>query len=277
MTTGYVPPTPTDPRPNEPERRTAPRVIALLTAALGIAVVVGAVLSAAVPTVAAAVSRSEEHSVDVEGVSDLDIDVHAMGLTIVFDDVDEASLEVRDSRGGAWTFERDDAVLRVATPRGNAMWWFGGGNGRATLTLPDDLAGLDAEVEVGGGSLDAEGEFGDLAVTLDAGQLTVSGTARDLIAEVNAGAGDLDLAGVATADLSLGAGELLARLTGSAPDEVIASVSAGSLELTLPDETYDLTTDVSAGSVDNGLRTNAQAPRTVFVEVAAGNAVLESD
>jgi hypothetical protein len=195
----------------------------------------------------------------------------------VFDDVDEASLDVRDSGGGEWIFERDGVALRVATPNTPFASWFHEGNGTATLTLPDELAGLDAEVAVAGGSFDADGEFGDVALELAAGQVTMEGTADTLITDVSAGRGEVDLVDVSTADLSLGSGELIARLGGSAPSDVTASVSAGSFELTLPDEEYDVTTDVSAGGVDNRLRTDSGADRTVFVEVSAGHALLRTE
>lgn len=274
MSTGFVPPTPTDPPPTGTDRRAAPKVVALLTAGLGVAIIVGAVTTTALPTFASAVSHSEERFVSVDGVSALDIDVIAMGLTVVFDDVDEASLDVRDSGGGRWTFERDDAVLRVSTPRAPFVSWFAGGNGTATLTLPAELAGLDAQLAVSGGSFDAEGEFGEVNLELAAGQVTIGGAADTLLADVSAGRGEIALDDVSSAELTLGTGELIASLGGTAPSTVTASVSAGSLDLTLPDEEYDVTTDVSAGDVDNRLRTDSGARRTVFVEVAAGNARL---
>jgi hypothetical protein len=249
-------------------------VIALLTAGLGVAVIVGAVATTAVPTFASATAHSEERFLSIDGVSALDIDVDAMDLTLVFDAVDEASLDVRDSGGGRWIFERDGSVLRVSTPRAPFLSWFDGGNGTATLTLPDELAGLDADVAVAGGSFDAAGGFGDVSLDLAAGQVTIEGAADTLITDVSAGRGEIDLADVSTADLSLGSGELIARLAGSAPREVTASISAGSLELTLPDEEYDVTSDVSAGGIDNRLRTDSGASRTVFVEVSAGHALL---
>src|SRR3546814_10218396 len=56
-----------------------------------------------------------------------------------------STLEVRDSGGGSWTFDRDNATLRVETPRTPFISWFGGGNGRAVLTLPDELEGARSE------------------------------------------------------------------------------------------------------------------------------------
>lgn len=279
MSTESVPPQ-AAPQPTPPSgsgHRTAPRVIALLTAALGVAVVVGTVATAAVPTVAAAAARDEERSVAVGGVSTVKIDVDAVMLTVVFDDVSEASLDVREFTRGSWTFERNGSTLRVATPRNSVLSWFGGGNGRATLTLPEELAGVDTDVMVAGGSVEASGDFGDLGLTLAAGRVAVRGTAETLTADVDAGRGEIDLSNVSTAALSTEAGELIARLGGTAPDTVTASISAGSIELTLPDEVYDVTTGVSAGGVDNRLRTQSGSPRTVDVRVEMGNALLTAD
>jgi hypothetical protein len=277
MTTGIVPPTqgsgPDQARPDGP-RRTAPRVIAVLTASLGVAVLAASLAGAALPTIAESSPRSEDHEVDVEGITSLEVDVSATSLTVVFDDVQDAALHVRDAGASEWTFERDGDALRVVTPRGPFASWFRAHNGQATLTLPDELAGIDAELAVGGGSVDAEGEFGDLGLDVGAGEIHVTGEAETVVAEVSAGRGDVELDGVSTAEFSLGAGELIARLTGDAPDDVRADVSAGSLQLTLPDQTYDVTTEVSAGQVDNELRTEDDAPRSVFIDVSAGEARL---
>ncbi|MFG6475450.1 hypothetical protein ACFXP7_03600 [Microbacterium sp. P06] len=272
-----IPPQSAPARPNGSLPRSAPRVIALLTAALGAAVVVGTVASAAVSTFDVASSHSLSTFVGVRGVTALDLDVDAAELTVVFDDVDGASLEVEDSGGGEWTFERDGAALRVASPRAPFTSWFRGGNGDATLTLPNELAGLDADVAMAGGSFEADGDFGDLEIELSGGEVTIGGSADTVAADVAAGRGEVKLENVSSARLSLGAGELIAELSGSAPEEVTASVSAGSLELTLPDETYDVTSELAAGDVDNRLRTDPGATRTVFVEVSAGSAVLRAD
>ncbi|MFG6402251.1 DUF4097 family beta strand repeat-containing protein [Microbacterium sp. P04] len=279
MTTDISPPAPDQPPQSAPPRPgAAPRVIALLTAALGVGVLAVSVTGGVLPTVATAAARDEESAIAVDGVSALDVDVSAMSLEVVFAEVDRASLEVRGNTGsGGWTFERDGDVLRVETPRQSFFSWFGGDNGRATLILPERLAGLDADLRVGGGSIDVAGDYDDLAIDLGAGEVTVDASARSLSADVSAGRGDIALTDVATARLSLGAGELITRLSGSAPRDVQASVSAGSLEITLPDETYAVTSDVSAGDVDNALQTSADSPRTVHVEVSAGNARLRAE
>jgi hypothetical protein len=269
-----VPPAgPENPRPSN----SAGRVITILTALLGVGVLVAVVWGGMRSTFAASNTSSETQTLAVGGVTDLDVDVAATTLSIRFDDVPEASLEVRDSDGGPWTFERSGGTLRVETPRGAFVSWFGSDNGRAVLTLPAELEGADAAFDLGAGNLTAAGEFGELDLGMGAGEMTVSGSAASLVADVSAGRANVDLEGVRTANLQLAAGDMVARLGGDAPSEVRVSVSAGSLELTLPDEEYDVTSDVSAGEVDNGLRTASGASAQVSVEVAAGSARLIAD
>ncbi len=79
---------------------------------------------------------------------------------------------------------------------------------------------------------------------------------------------------VESAKLDVSAGRMDAKLTGSAPGTVTAQVSAGMLNLTLPDASYNVASDVSAGSVENKLDTSSSSPNKVTVDVSAGSAVL---
>lgn len=274
MTTAAFTPPPVPPAPRPPRPSGAARAIALLTVALGAVVVIGAVWGGAVPTIAASVVRSEDRTLDVAGVDALDLDVAAAGFTLAFDDVPDASLEVRDTGSGAWTFEVDGSTLRVHAPDMSVLSWFGAGNGRVTLTLPRSLEGADLDAEFGAGSFTAAGEFGAVSLRMGAGQATLSGTADALEVDLSAGQADLALADVRTADLTISAGAIDARLTGTAPRDVRLSASAGSIDLELPDETYAVTSDASGGSIDNTLRTDAAASRTIAVEVSAGEITL---
>lgn len=260
---------PTAPQPARP-RRAAPRVIAILTASLGCVVVIGALWSGAAPTVAASFDRSDQRQTAVGGASELDINVSVAEMTIRFDDVDDVSLDVRDAGGGEWTLRTDDDALVVRSPDTPFFGW-GRGNGSATLTLPRELEGADAVIRLGAGSLTADGEFGELDVEVGAGEMLLVGTARTLSAEIGAGRADLDLDGVTEADFDVSAGAMIARLDGAAPRDVQIAVSAGSLELTLPDEEYDVASDVSAGDFDNGLRTRTGAANQISAEVSAGD------
>ncbi len=260
-----------------PPTRNASRVIAILTIALGAAIILGAVGSAIWSTVAAASVRTETRTVDVAGVESLRVAVDAASLRIEFADVPEATLDVTSGLGvGRWTFERTGDELTVETPRRFGPGWIFGGEVRATLTLPQELEGaeLDAALELSAGELTVDGGFGDLGVDVGAGTFAVDGSARTLTAELSAGGADIELADVTEADLSVSAGAIEARLTGTAPRSVTVDVSAGSLDLRLPDAVYDVRSDVSAGDFENGLQTERGARNVVDVTVSAGSVTI---
>lgn len=260
------------------QNRSAPRVIAIATAALGAAVVVGTLTTSAGATAAVASISTETQTLDVAGVRELDIDAGATSLQVLFSDVDEATLEVTSGSGaGAWTFERDGDELTVASPdRQWGLMWPIGRDVSATLTLPQSLQGngLDASVTLAAGELDVYGRFGELEIDMGAGRLAVDASADSVSVQLSAGGADIRVADARSAEFIVNAGTLLGSLTGAAPSSVDIDVSAGSTELTLPDGTYDVRTDVSAGELENGLTTAAGAANVVDVSVSAGSVTL---
>lgn len=264
------PPTPPAPRP---ARRTSSRVVAILAIVLGAALILGTLLSAVFSVVRAASLRTETFTADAAGVTELDVDISGASLEIRYGD--EASLTV-DGAPGDWRFERTDDALRVTNDR---SWWSGwrwGVTDEAVLTLPRSFEriGLDADLQVSGGTLTAAGTFGDLDLELAAGSIDVSGSARELSVDGSAGRIVLDLADIDSADLTLSAGALTGALTGDAPQEVSADVSAGRLDLTLPDVSYAVTSDVSAGEFRNDLTVDPASRHRVDVQVSAGAVLL---
>jgi hypothetical protein len=285
MTTTLNPPPPTAPQPTGPEGHRpasgASRVIAIVLIVFGALVILGAIVSAVISTVAAASVHTTTRSVAATGVSDLDVDVAAGALRVEFADVQEAELEVTSSWGAErWTFDRQDDRLVVASPDRFGPWffdgWFANGPGDAVLRLPSSLEGADADISLAAGDLEVQGDFGDLALDLGAGRADIGGSADTLTADVSAGRADLDLDDVSTASLSVSAGALNAVLTGSQPDEIVVDVSAGSMELTVPEGEYDVTSDVSAGGFDNTLGSSPGASSTIDVQVAAGQVMLRA-
>ena len=85
------------------------------------------------------------------------------------------------------------------------------------------------------------------------------GSARTLVVDLSAGAAEILLDDVREATFSVSAGAIDSRLTGVAPRQVTVDVSAGSLDLTLPDAIYDVRSDVSAGDFVNRLTTGSDA------------------
>lgn len=277
------------PPPAAPERTAeAPRppdggsrVVAIVIIVLGAIVLLGAMTSAVIGTIASASVHTSTRSLDAAGVEDLGIDAAAGTLRVEFTDVQEAELEVTSSWGAEnWRFERDGDSLEMASPDrlGWFGWrgWFGDGGADAVLRLPSALEGLDADVSLAAGEFVTDGEFGELDLSLAAGSFDVSGSAQLLSADVSAGRGTLELDGVSEAELTVSAGSLDAVLTGSRPDVIDADVSAGTLRMTVPEGDYDVTSDVSAGEFDNGIGSTPGASSTIRVQVSAGQAVLES-
>jgi hypothetical protein len=236
----------------------------------------GTAALAATGNIMAASQPDSVQTVDVDGIDGIDLDADASSVRIEFGDVDEAELSVTNGRGTAWTFERDGDELVIHSPRGAFGWWFGnwfGDEERAVLTLPESLrdAGLDAELVLDAGSLDVVGDFGSLDVTVNAGALDLEGSAQILDAQMNAGRADITLDSVSEADLGISAGDLTVELTGTAPTRTTVDASAGSVNLTLPDEEYSITQDVSAGSLDATVQQASNARRTIEVSLSAGS------
>jgi len=259
----------------------AGRVVAILAIVFGSLVIVGAIVSAVVGTIVSASVHTTNRTVEVAGVDRLDIDAAAGSLRVEFGSVREAELEVTSSWGAdRWVLERDGGDLVVSSPRMWGPWWiFGGwfgGPGDAVLRLPQSLEGLDADITFSAGTLDVEGEFAELDLTMNAGRADIAGSAESLKADMNAGRADLELADVATANLIVNAGSLDAALTGSQPDEVTVDLSAGSLNLSVPEGDYVVTSDVSAGGFDNRIGSDPSASSTIHVEVSAGQVTLRS-
>lgn len=272
-TTPFTPPPPAgSPQPAPPRSRAT-----WITPVLGI--IGGVVLVVALATATFAgirVLNTDEstQSVDVAGVTDLDINASAAEFTIAYDDIDEAVLDVRGARG--WELERNGDSLEVHPPRRWIFGWNFGSHERVTLTLPESMrsARLDADFVLSAGSLRAEGQFGAVDLEVSAGDARVEGSARQLDVEVSAGRADVALNDVSKAVLSVSAGRLDVDLGGTAPSEVEVDVSAGEMNLIVPDVSYAVSSDVSAGSFDNRVEVASSSPRTIDVDVSAGSATV---
>lgn len=217
-------------------------------------------------------------TVGTAGVDRIALETGAARTTIRYDDVSQASLTIEGDRRGDWEFRRDGNTLVVNSPRAWWGWWLTGwvvGDTKATLVLPKGLEGrIDADLTVSSGSLNAEGGFRDLRLDLSAGEMTVSATARTVRSEVSAGDARVSIANATTVDLSMSAGKYDAELTGRQPDTIKLGVSAGSMRVTVPKGSYAVSRDVSAGSIDNGLNTDAASTHRIAASVSAGSITL---
>ncbi|WP_314424033.1 hypothetical protein [uncultured Microbacterium sp.] len=259
------------------------KAIVIVTAIVGGIALLGSGATAAVAATGGLVSSSDAtgslQTEDVSGIQGIDLDVDAGNMRIEFGDVDEAELSVTNRRGPGWTLEREGDDLVVRSPEFRFGWWFGswmGDEESAVLTLPQELedAALDAELTLDAGSLDVIGDFGALDITVNAGALDIEGAASSLGIDMSAGRADAVLADVDEADLSVAAGDLNVELTGRAPTQTTIDVSAGSLDLTVPDESYSIVQDVSAGSLDARVDQSAGARHTIDVSLSAGSATI---
>ncbi|MGN8027782.1 DUF4097 family beta strand repeat-containing protein [Microbacterium sp. 22242] len=260
---------------------TAITIAGIIVGVLALASVGGA---SAVAATAQAVDGSRADgsgiSVDAEGVKTLSLDASAGTVTIRFADVAQATLQSAGRGSGDWKMRRQGDELIVDNPRSGFGWWIGSwfqDGPEMQLTLPQDLEGtLDADLRLDAGSLDAQGRFDTLATKVSAGRLTVSGSASSVSARVDAGAADLRLSDVTTADLTMSAGQLDATISGSRPDLVKLDVSAGSMDVTVPSGSYSLTKDVSAGTLDARIPTDPSADHRIQVNLSAGGVTLRS-
>ena len=213
----------------------------------------------------------------VEGVDSLDLEVSGAEVTVEFrDDTTEAMLQIDGGSSDGWMLKRDGDELKVRGPHDGFDWfrpdWLRGDQ-RVTLVLPDQLNGIDADFTLQAGALTVDGTFGELGVDVNAGSLSLNATARDFDAELNAGRADIDLSDVRTAEFTVNAGRIVASLD-TAPSSVAIDVSAGALDLTVPDVQYDVRQDVSAGSLDSGLQQSSDSENRITASVSAGSVRL---
>lgn len=278
MNTDLTPPAATAPAATPPPSppRTSARVVAITAIVVGGVIILGTLSTALASTLWAAGDRmTGSRSAEVGGVSRLVVDVASGDVDVVYADAARATLQI-DGNPRNWSLERRGDELHVSNSR---PWWagwnFGSWTDRATLTLPTSLADadLDATFDVAAGSLSATGDYDEVDLHVGAGEAELSGTARSVSVDVSAGRADVDLDGVAEGALDIGAGEIVASLNGTVRDLTV-DVSAGSLTASVPDTTYDVTSDVSAGSLDNQLSTASDAPRSIQVDVSAGDVTL---
>lgn len=262
MTTTLTPPQAPAPI-GQPPTRGASRIIAILVIVFGSLVLLGTIGSAIIGTIASASVHTSSRTLAVDGVESLDVDVSAGALRIEYADVAEAELEVTSASGAdRWTLARPGDRLVVESPNRFNDWlswgWFSNGVGDAVLRLPLELEGLEADVSLSAGDLDVAGAFDSFALDL------------------SAGSADLELADVSSASFSVSAGGVDAELTGVPPRDVMVDVSAGSVDLTVPEGDYHVASEVSAGEFDSTVESILHASNTIQVDVSAGEVVLRT-
>ncbi|KQM38350.1 hypothetical protein [Microbacterium sp. Leaf203] len=271
-------PTPLTP-PTAPSRHGVPFFVSLATIVVGACVLAGTVIGTGVTAAATLRDSGSGYAMSetsTDGLTDLDVDVAGGSLTIAYGDVSEAQLDVGSGADG-WTFERKGSTLRVSSPQTNFVGWSNGA-GSATLVLPRASAttNLDARIQVAGGALSVDADFGSLNVQLAGGDVDLAGDVRTLDVSVSGGSASGTLTGVGDATFEVAGGSLASTLAGDAPARTRITVTAGSADITLPDEEYNVTTDSGLGRIDNRLRTSSSATAVVDVEASLGQVSLRS-
>jgi len=281
MSTTLTPPPVTPPASGTPPvtPRSSSRVIAIIAICLGTVLVIGAVFAGVVSTVRSLAVRSEVLTAEVAGISGIDVDIAAAELIVVYGDVDDATLEITGSGIADWSVTRNGDDLVVDTDR---SWWrgwnlFGTRGDRAVLTLPAGLQGIDASLDLSAGSITARGDFGELDLGLAAGSIDVTGSADEVDIDLSAGRVTFDLDGVRSGAVRVSAGSVEGRLGGAAPERLALEASAGQIDLVLPEGSYDVRSDVTAGTLDNRLSTAPGARSEITVDLAAGTVTLRSE
>ncbi|HJX80118.1 hypothetical protein [Glutamicibacter sp.] len=267
--------------PQNPPPAGSKSSMTLVLAILGALIILGVIATSAWRASNSLGISSSEQTANAQGVTALDVQVDAGRFNLLFADIPEATLEVDSARSGEWTLRREAGTLLVRSPNDWGDWCFVGCDWEendVTLTLPSSLndGNLDAELQMAAGEFSADGNFNDLLMEMSGGTLDVSGSAKGLFVELGAGKTDIDMANVQIATFDISAGRVDGAFTGTAPKDIQAQVSAGMLQLTLPDTSYNVIQDVSAGAVENGLSVSQKSEHKVQVEVSAGNVVLRA-
>ncbi|MEV7757381.1 DUF2807 domain-containing protein [Microbacterium sp. NPDC089180] len=264
--------------PAPPRRRVAAFAVSIVTIVVGACVALGTVAGTAASAVVV-LRDADRGSVRVDGaaqaVGSLDIDVTGGALTIAYGDVDSARLDAATGRAG-WTFERRGDALRVASPNRSFVDW--GAGSSATITLPRQWAGtgLGVEAQVSGGALDLQGDYGTVSVRVAGGTTSLNGAAGELELDISGGSASVQLRDVGTAAFEVAGGEVTAHLRGSTPIRTYVQLTAGSVDLRLPDDEYRVSIDDGLGQVDNGLRQSPTATAEVDVTATMGEVRLRS-
>lgn len=265
--------------PTNPSPRGSAKPLNIILAVLGGLVLLTVLISTTREAVATLNTSYRSESFDAQGVKALDIYAASGTFNLEFAPVPEANFEVSTSNGKDWSVERKGETLEVRAPEDWMDFCFLGcakDNNIVTLTLPQEMndGSMDAKLKLGAGKVKAEGNFNVLDLDISAGELVMNGAAKDLDATLGAGHAYLELKDVEQADLGVSAGRLSAYLSGAAPQRIDAKVSAGTIQLTVPDVSYAVTAESSSGSVDNELQTSNDSQHRINVKTSAGSAVL---
>lgn len=279
-----TPPQPTSdlttPHVQQPSARPG-RGIAIGLGIAGAIVLVGTLGVTVVNTLlrASAGEAASSYVAETTGVTALDLGVSSASLEVRFADVDEARLEVGDDEHEPrqrWDMVVRGSTLVVSQPATfdwlGFSWW---DQDQAVLTLPQSLAGdTDLRLDNSAGSTTIDGDFRAVSLDISAGFVSFSGESTSLEVSVSAGEAQAETAGAREVRVDVSAGKAVVAVSGTSPKVSDVEVSAGRAELLLPDGSYAVSQQTSAGSADVSVRTDPGSANTVAVRVSAGSALV---
>lgn len=260
----------THPTPQPVRSRSA---VAVVVAVIGAVALVFSLGNGVLAGVAAAGGRSDVLTAPIDDVRSVDLQVDRATMLVRFGDVPEATLSVEQPglAFGAWRLRSNGGTLEVRSPDswGPFNRW---SRTDVTLTLPRDLAGqVNFDGAFNAGNISVDGDFAAMDVEVNAGRLRLGGSADALRVELNAGEVTAELADVATLDAAVQAGALNATLTGTPPRSVDADLTAGMIDLAVPDAEYAVShSGVLASTGNVTVRQDPASPLTMDLRVQLG-------
>lgn len=216
--------------------------------------------------------------VPIDGVTSIDATTQSGELTVTYGDVTEATLEISgDEHGPEWSLAVDGPTLRLEQMSdpvsiGWSTWQ------SATLVLPATMEASRPALKLTteSGATVASGDFGDVTIALQSGQIDFTGSATTLGLSVETGFANVSAAGPTSLTLDVQSGTADVVVEGrKAPASTKVNVSSGYVSLDLPDGPYAVSEKVSSGSASIDLVRDPAAPNTVDVTVSSGGADID--
>ncbi|HAY44551.1 MAG TPA: hypothetical protein DCY59_13945, partial [Micrococcaceae bacterium] len=225
--------------PQTPQPAGSKKSMTIVMAILGALIILGVIATSAWRASNSLSTSNTSQALSTEGINELDVEVDAGKFNILFAEVPTATLDVQSARGGEWKLRRDGNALVVRSPNNWGDWCFTGCDweeNEVVLTLPKSLDNgeLDANLQMSAGEFSVDGNFNDLVMEMSGGTLEAAGSAKALLVELGAGKTEINMDNVQSAVFDVSAGRIDTALTGTAPENIQANVSAGMLQLTLP-------------------------------------------
>lgn len=271
--------------------------VPVTTAIIGGVVILGASGSAALAGLAVYTqpwnAEPQRITADASEIEELEVRVSRADASItcnVESSSEAPGTALLEASGGPqrWNMVVEDGTLRVEPERGPFGWFAGfssfmrgdGSGQTVTLSLPAEFcstdASLDADFEVSGGQLKVFGVYGEIDAEVSGGDFRIEGRAETAKVQVSAGDVRLDLMELREAELEVSAGSITGDLQHASPgNELDLRVSAGEIDLLLPNWPYLVDADVSAGELDNRLMPAGLGEKNrIDVRVSAGSVIL---